>query len=145
MKLHEKGRYGRPSKPRRHARAPSERRATWPNVLARTHWRLGDEQVVDGADFYLGDAELGHIHLDGEAHVAVGRKLAAAIVRRGLASAFRWSRDFVTTPVDSPASVTHTAWLFQLRHDALSGISEPRLLARVDAHATPTELAALEG
>ncbi len=26
----------------------------WASVQARTHWQLGDETIVDGADFYVG-------------------------------------------------------------------------------------------
>jgi hypothetical protein len=51
----------------KHAQALSETLASWALVHARTHWLLGDESVADGADFYLGDEELGHLHLDGEA------------------------------------------------------------------------------
>ena len=44
----------------------------WPGIVAAAHWdlfRVGE--VVDGIDFYVGDDELGHLHHDGEAHLAV--------------------------------------------------------------------------
>ncbi len=131
MKLAQKGSFAPPPRLPHAAQALSELLACWPRVHARTHWRLGDERFVDGADFYLGQDELGHLHLDGEAHVAVGEKLADALVRAGLASRFRWSPAFVTHPIASEADVKHGAWLFQLRYDALEGAAEPELLDRV--------------
>ena len=141
MKLAQKGSFAPPPRLPHAAQALSELLACWPRVHARTHWRLGDERFVDGADFYRGDLsartvhtgedELGHLHLDGEAHVAVGEKLADALVRAGLASRFRWSPAFVTHPIASEADVKHGAWLFQLRYDALEGAAEPELLDRV--------------
>ncbi len=131
MKLAQKGSFAPPPRLPHAAQALSELLACWPRVHARTHWRLGDERFVDGADFYLEQDELGHLHLDGEAHVAVGEKLAAALVRAGLASRFRWSPAFVTHPIASEADVKHGAWLFQLRYDALEGAAEPELLDRV--------------
>lgn len=133
MKLTEKGSFAPPPKLPRFAQTLSEKLAQWPRVHARTHWRLGDESTVDGADFYLGQDELGHLHLDGEAHVAVGVTLGKALVRAGLAAPFQWSREFVTTPIGSAVDVTHGAWLFQLRYDALCGTSETVLLARIAA------------
>ena len=41
---------------------------SWPGIIAATHWFLYDRTQVDGADFYVGEKELGHIHLDGELH-----------------------------------------------------------------------------
>ncbi len=35
----------------KHAQAVSNALAGWPEVHARTHWMLGDEREVDGADF----------------------------------------------------------------------------------------------
>ena len=44
----------------------------WPGVIAAAHWdlhRVGE--VVDGADFYVGEAERGPLHLSGY-HCLVG-------------------------------------------------------------------------
>lgn len=69
MKLEEKGRFAPPPTLDKVAQRVSDAVAAWEGVHARTHWLLGNENEVDGADFYLGDEELGHIHLDSEAHV----------------------------------------------------------------------------
>ena len=137
MQLSEKGSFAPPPKLPRHAQSLSVELARWRSVHARTHWRLGDETVVDGADFYLGDDELGHLHLDGEAHVAVGSALRTALVGAGLARPFRWSRDFVTARIAEAGDVTHGAWLFALRYDALRGTTEAELLARIASHTRP--------
>lgn len=136
MKLSEKGRFAPP--PRlspRHAQALSETLASWESVHARTHWLLGDESVVDGADFYVGAEELGHLHLDGEAHVAVGPALRDVLVERALASPFRWSRAFVVWKVSSVASREHAEWLFSLRLAALQGASPEALRTLITARA----------
>jgi len=134
MQLFEKGSFAPPPKLPRHAQSLSAELARWQSVHARTHWRLGDERVVDGADFYLGDDELGHLHLDGEAHVAVGAQLRTALVSAGFARPFRWSGDFVTARIDEASDVAHGAWLFALRYDALRGATEAELLARIASH-----------
>ena len=137
MKLSEKGRFAPPPKLEpKFAQALSETLASWSGVHARTHWQLGDESVVDGADFYVGDEELGHLHLDGDAHVAMGSALRNALVERGLARPFRWSREFVTWRVTSAGSQAHAEWLFSLRLAALGGTSVESLLAAVTERAS---------
>ena len=105
--------------------------ATWKTVQARTHWQRGDETVIDGADFYVGEDELGHLHLDGDAHVAVGEVLRDALVEAGLARPFRWSRAFVTWKVSTSAARGHAEWLFSLRYAALNGTPSRELLEQV--------------
>src|ERR1700743_74772 len=95
MRLSEKGSFA----PRPRLSGVSEELAQaielWPDVLARTHWELGDERIVDGADFYVGQRELGHIHLYREAHIAVPRALRNALIAAKLAAEFPWSGAFV--------------------------------------------------
>ena len=52
------------------AEATSRSVQSWSGVIAATHWHLYRREQVDGADFYVGAEELGHLHLDGEAHLA---------------------------------------------------------------------------
>jgi len=54
-----KGRFAPPPKLKAAAQRVSEAVAAWQGVHARTHWLLGDEREVDGADFYLGENEVG--------------------------------------------------------------------------------------
>lgn len=130
MKLAEKGHYEPPPSLPRHAQAVSRALATWPDVHARTHWLLGDETEVDGADFYVGEGELGHIHLQGEAHIAVPPAVRKALIKAGLAAPFRWSESFVVFQITSSADVGLAQSLFRLAYDRLKGMSSAELVAR---------------
>ncbi len=128
MKLAEKGRFAPPPALPRHAQAVASVVASWPAVHARTHWLLGDEREVDGADFYLGEEELGHIHLDGEAHIAVSKPLRAALIAAGLAKPFRWNGSFVVFRIESDADRAHAEALFELSYQRRRGASDAQLL-----------------
>ena len=69
--------------------------AAWPGVETTVHWHLCDRTRVDGVDFYLGEEELGHVHLDGEIHLATDRILGAELVAEGAAEPFRYVRGWV--------------------------------------------------
>lgn len=131
MNLKEKGHFAPPPRLPRWAQKLSEDLAKQPGVEARTHWLLGDETQVDGADFYLGKEELGHLHLDGEAHVAQADAVRDALVERGLAHPFRWSHQFVTADISDAAGVERGAWLFSLRRRQLEGVPVAELLREV--------------
>lgn len=133
MKLAEKGHYAPPPRLPAHAQAVSTTISRWPGVHARTHWLLGDETQVDGADFYVGERELGHIHLDGEAHLAVELPLRDALIAARLASPFRWSRGFVVCSIESGASAATARALFRLAYDRLQGEGTAELLARIQS------------
>jgi hypothetical protein len=103
--------------------------ATFENVSVQAHWEIGSQHEVNGTDFYVGEAELGHIHLDGEAHVPLGAVVAGAIVKAGLARRFRWSVAFaVVDGHDFDAAV----WVFALRHRVLVGLSEHDALLSIE-------------
>ena len=141
MKLAAKGRFAPPPKLQGAAQKVAATLAGWPGVLARTHWQLGDETVVDGADFYVGEDELGHLHLDGEAHIMMPAKLSSAVIGAGLGEPLPWSRSAVVFPVQTTADIDHALWLFQLNLDRLHGVALPALLERVRAQA-PRQVAA---
>jgi hypothetical protein len=131
MKLSEKGRYAPPPQLKAAAQRVSETLAKWPGVQARTHWLLGDEREVDGADFYLGEEELGHIHLDSEAHVMHARPIAQTLIKAGLARRFPWSAEAVVFEIRTQADVALALWLFQLSYDRHRGLESAELLARI--------------
>ncbi len=135
MKLEEKGRFAPPPTLDKVAQRVSDAVAAWEGVHARTHWLLGNENEVDGADFYLGDEELGHIHLDSEAHVFLSRPLVASLVAAGLGRPFQWSRNVVVFSIDRAKDVEHALWLFQLSYDRRRGATADALAARVAARA----------
>ena len=57
-----------------------------PGIVAATHWHLSRNRQVDGADFYFAAEELGHLHLDGEVHLATNLELSVPLVKAGLAA-----------------------------------------------------------
>jgi hypothetical protein len=131
MKLSEKGHFAvRPS-----LEGPAELVALhveqWAGVHARTHWQLADETTVDGADFYVGERELGHLHLYPEAHIAMPRALRDAVIAAKLARPFRWSESFVVHRVKTPAEGRATEWLFRIAYDRLQGVSVAELQDRI--------------
>ena len=131
MKLAEKGRFAPPPSLPTHAQAVSEVIAAWPSVHARTHWLLGDEHEVDGADFYLGEEELGHIHLQGEAHIAVSKTLRAALIEAGLAKPFRWNASFVVFRIETAKDRALAVTLFSLSYQRVQGASDTQLLEQI--------------
>lgn len=133
MKLASKGRFEPPPRLPEHAQTVSTTLATWRGVVARTHWQLGDESVVDGADFYVGDEEVGHLHLDGSAHVVAARPIKDALLEARLAERFPWSDAFVVVRAKRADQVAHALWVFELRYDAVGGAPKDALLARIAA------------
>lgn len=131
MKLEAKGRYAPPPVLEPAAQRAAQAIAKWEGVHARTHWLLGDEREVDGADFYFGSDEVGHIHLDSEAHIFVGRSVAAALIKAGLARRFEWSREAVAFEVRAQGDVGHALWLFELSYERRRGLAPDALLARI--------------
>jgi hypothetical protein len=108
-----------------------------PGVISATHWDLFQPTVPDGADFYVGEAELGHIHFSGDMHLATNAPLAKALVKKGLAQKFRyggpslagWTEFAIRTEKDA----AHAEWLFRLNHRRLQGEKMAELLADVEA------------
>jgi Family of unknown function (DUF5519) len=110
----------------------------WPGIIAAAHWdlyRVGE--VVDGADFYVGGDELGHIHLSGDVHLASSPALGQALVAGGLARPMRfggvqyggWTEFRIRTAADA----AQAAWLFELNYQRLQGRPEAELIAEIAA------------
>ncbi len=106
--------------------------AELPGVIAQAHWEIGSQTEINGTDFYVGEHELGHIHLDGEAHVPVGPALAKVLIAARLARRFRWSSEFVV--VDT-ADREAALWLFGLRRAQIDGASEAALREQIGTRA----------
>jgi hypothetical protein len=134
MKLAEKGRYAPPPRLKPAAQRVARAIAMWPGVHARAHWLLGDERAVDGADFYFGEEELGHIHLDSAAHVVHARAIADTLIKAGLGRRFEWSRQVVVFEIRTPNDVAHALWLFELSYARRQGLEVSEILARITAY-----------
>ena len=91
---------------------------TWPEVEATTHWFLNDQTRVDGIDLYVGQDELGHIHLDGSIHLATTPELGAKLVAEGLGKPFPWARGWTQASI-SRLGVDASVALFRRNYDRL--------------------------
>lgn len=82
MKLTEKGRIVPPIKLGEPMENVSKTVQSWNKIISATHWNLYDRTKPDGADFYVSEEELGHIHLNGEVHLATSVALRNSLVKR---------------------------------------------------------------
>jgi Family of unknown function (DUF5519) len=114
------------------AQAVADGVAALPTVTAQAHWEIGSQTEVNGTDFYVGEHELGHIHLDGEAHVPLGRALADVVIAAKLARRFPYSRHFVVVDTDERELAL---WMFGLRRAQIAGASDADLRVRVGSRA----------
>ena len=131
MRLETKGEIRPPPKLKGPAQSVSLEIQSWPGVIAATHWFLYDRTQVDGADFYVGKKELGHIHLDGELHLCVTVGLRRRLIAAGLAEALPWAEDCVQAPISSRRDARNALWLFRLGYDRLTGAPISDLRRRV--------------
>ena len=82
--------------------------SVWPGVIATGHWTFYKPRQIDGIDFYVGDEELGHIHLDGDLHLATSPNLAKAMIANGLARPFPYQEGWVhqdIAKIGAPAAI----------------------------------------
>ena len=110
--------------------ALSEEVQSCPDIVAATHWNFSRNSQVDGADFYRGEEELGHIHLDGEIYLATSLAIARALIGAKLAQPFPWAGagEWVTYRIRSRADVRHAERRSRLAYDYLGGTPETKLI-----------------
>ena len=131
MRLESKGKVRPPPKLKGPAQSVSQEIQSWPGIVAATHWYLHDRTQVDGADFYVGDKELGHIHLDGELHLFLTVGLRERLIEAGIAEALPWADDCIQAPISSKRDARNAVWLFRLGYDRLRGTPIPELRRRI--------------
>jgi len=132
MRLESKGEIRPPPKLKGPAQSVSLEIQSWPGIIAATHGFLYDRTQVDGADFYVGEKELGHIHLDGELHLGLAVGLRRQLIEAGLAEALPWAEDWIQAPISNPREARTAQWMFRLGYDRLmeTPISELRKRVR---------------
>jgi hypothetical protein len=99
--------------------------ASWPGVIAAAHWHLYRENSVDGADFYVGSRELGHIHLDGDVHLATDKTLHDAFLASGEAERFPYGGTYATWTlihIDTEADADKAIRLIRRNYDRLAAL-----------------------
>ena len=121
LPLNAKGRFAPPPVLKGPAGRVALEIATWPKVISATHWRLGQPGVVDGADFYVGEQELGHIHLDGEVHLATSLELRKTFLAKKQARPFPYYASWVEASIETEAEADHALWLFKVNYTRLMG------------------------
>jgi hypothetical protein len=131
MRLESKGEVRPPPKLKGPAQSVSREIQSWPGIVAATHWYLHDRTQVDGADFYVGAKELGHIHLDGELHLFLTVGLRERLIEAGFAEALPWAEDCVQAPISNTRDARNALWLFRLGYDRLRGMPIPELRRRI--------------
>lgn len=141
MKLEEKG----PIKPAPMLAGPSQKTIeaieSWPTIISATHWDLFNRSRVDGADFYVDESELGHIHLNGEIHLAATHELGVPLLARGLVNPLPYGKahgDWVSFMIRTDLDADHAIWLFRLNYDRLRGVPIATLTERIAAHPITT-------
>ncbi|MDB5966912.1 MAG: hypothetical protein JWQ72_3412 [Polaromonas sp.] len=106
----------------------------WPGIISATHWDLYNLTRVDGADFYAGEQELGHIHTDGSVHIPTGTALGKALIAGGFAKNFPYGGrygEWVRSRIGTAADAEVATWMFRLNYDRLHGRALPELLASI--------------
>ncbi len=131
LPLSAKGKFAPPPVLQGFAQKVSATIQTWPSIIAATHWQLNRATQVDGADFYVGEDELGHIHLNGEVHLATSLELRNLLLAKNLARPFRYYASWVDTMIASDADANHAAWLFRLNYDRICGTPLDALAKRI--------------
>lgn len=121
MTLEEKGPILPPPELSKFPQQVSKEIQSWKDIIAATHWDLYDNSKPDGADFYIGGEELGHIHLDGEIHLATGKELKTLLLKKKLAKKFPYGDGWVTSPIETAKEVAHALWLFKLNYRRIKG------------------------
>ena len=79
-------------------------------------------------DFYRGTEELGHIHLDGELHLATRPPLGDELIRTGMAQRFPYAKGWVMCRIASASDAARAEWLIRLAYDHLGGTPASELL-----------------
>ena len=135
MTLEEKGLIAPPPTMSAYPQMVSVAIQQWENVISASHWDLYDSAKVDGADFYVGKNELGHIHLDGSVHLATINELRIPLLKNNLAKKFTYGGEYegwVQFKINNETDVKQAIWLFQLNYERLMGVSIETLISKIN-------------
>ena len=131
MKLEDKGPILPPPRLTKFPQQVSKEIQCWKGIIAATHWNFYERTKPDGADLYVGQAELGHIHLNGEVHLATGSALATILIKNKLAAKFPYGADWVTCPINSAEEAAHAIWLFTINYRRINGEQQEQLMNEI--------------
>lgn len=74
----------------------------------------GSGRALDGVTFRLGTRELGHLHGNSEAHIALEGRVFDAVVALGAADASPWSEHQAIVAIHDAQDAECALWLFKL-------------------------------
>ena len=131
MKLEEKGKIIPAPVLSKYPEIVSKEIQHWAGIISATHWEIWNRNKPNGADFYVGEKELGHIHLDGSVHIPSTKKFAKALINAGLAQKFPYGEDWVQYSISDNKSAAHAIWLFKLHYDFLNGTDAVNLMQTI--------------
>lgn len=134
MKLEEKGNIIPPPVLSKYSEIVSKEIQQWAGIISATHWEIWDRNKPNGADFYVGDLELGHIHLDGSVHIASTKEFSKALVEAGIAQKFPYGENWVQFRILDKETATHAVWLFKLHYDNLRGADAAILMEAIPGY-----------
>ena len=96
---------------------------SWPDVISAAHWHLYHPGQVDGADFYVGYEELGHIHLNGEVHLPTSPALFQTLMAEGKASRFPYgnseSQQWLLFTIRTESDADYALTLFKRNYERI--------------------------
>ena len=124
MKLQEKGNIIPPPTLSHSSEIVSQQIQKWEGIISATHWEIWDNNKPNGADFYVGELELGHIHLDDMLHIASTNQLSATLIKAKLAQKFPYAANWIQFKIKDEKTAKHAIWLFKLHYDKLCGASD---------------------
>ena len=131
MKLAEKGKIIPPPELSKYSEIVSKEIQQWSEIIAATHWEIHDRNKPNGADFYLGELELGHIHLDGYIHIPSTKEFSAKLISEGLAQKFPYAANWIQFKISDIASSNQAIWLFNLHYQLLQGMNKEKLFQAI--------------
>lgn len=134
MKLEEKGKIIPPPALSKYSELVSQEIQKWEGIISATHWEIWDRNQPNGADFYVGELELGHIHLDGSLHIASTKEFAQVLIKAGLARKFPYGENWIQFKIFDEESVNHAIWLFKLHYDKLRGVDTAKLVKAISGY-----------
>jgi len=128
MKLEEKGNVTPPPVLSRYLEIVSQEIQHWQGIISATHWEIYNNNKANGADFYFGEQELGHIHLDGSIHLPSTKEYSQTLIKSGLAQKFPYGQNWVQFQISDQKSADHAIWIFKLHYDHLSGADSSTIM-----------------
>lgn len=134
MKLEEKGKIIPPPVLSKFSELVSQEIQKWEEIISATHWEIWDRNQPNGADFYVGELELGHIHLDGSLHIASTKELSQTLIKAELARKFPYGENWIQFKIFDEESVKHAIWLFKLHYNNLRGADAAETIKAISGY-----------